>query len=278
MSEQIIGVMWCRNEHDLLPHTIPAALKVVDRLMIADDDSDDGSWKIIKSFEKDLEYCIRRKDILFDTPYKDAPRVFARGHLLDEVRRRFGTKDTWVQIIEGDVSVLDTDIREAIKRSRDDVAVQWHMLNAIRTDWPVHLDTPRIPEGIPLDQYFNACHWMEEMTVYTFRPLPGIHYTSRPVPYPAGFEQYYKTPITGKLRKREDSPLLMHYGFRSPTFYWGKMRPILNGSRTHNKYPDWDMTSPASVRRTVPFYNGSYDTFSPMTREGWKTWLRCQGD
>lgn len=279
MSDSIVGVMWCRNEADLLPHTIPAALKVVDALMVCDDDSDDASWKIIKSFESQLEYCVRRKEVLYDTPYRNTPSVFGRAHLLDEVRRRFGYKNTWVQIIESDAMVLDTDIRKVIReQSRDDVAVRWHMLNAIRTSWPANLDTPRIPTDMPLDQYFDACHWMEEMSVYTYRPLPGIQYGSRPVPWPHGFSQYYSDNSYEKLRKLPESPLVLHYGFRSPTFYYNKMKPILNGARAHPRYLDWDLSSPEAVKRTVPFYNNTYDSFSPMTREGWKTWLTTRED
>lgn len=276
MSETIVGVMWCRNEADLLPHTIPAALEKVDCLMIADDDSDDGSWDVIQSFSKRLEYTVRRAEKMSSTPYNG--RMFAKQHLLDEVRRRFGTKDVWVQIVESDVSILDTDVREAIRRqSVDDVSVRWHMLNACRRVWTPEYDLPRIPSGVPLHEYYDACHWMEQISSYTFRPLPEIAYTDRGVPWPQGFSHYLTNTHPHKLQKRPDSPLLIHYGFRSPTFYSNKMAPRVEQGLSRIKNPAHDVSTPESVVRTIPLYNGllnnSEATFSPISRKGWQNWI-----
>ncbi len=272
MGDTIVGVMWCRNEGDLLPHTIPAALEQVDCLMIVDDDSTDNSWDVIKSFEGKLEYAVRRADKIQRGTH---PRVFARQHLLEETRRRFGYKNTWVQIIESDTALLDTDVKTAIERyARDDVMVPWHMVNAVRREWTDEYDLPRIPDNMPLDEFYNAAHWMEQLSTYTFRPLPSLNYTERPTPWPRGFRAYQKDGTRhGKMRKKDDNPLVIHYGFRSPTHYFNKMGGVPN-----NKYADWDFSSPASVRRTVPFYNGTYNnntlTFDSISREGWAGHLK----
>jgi len=272
-SEVIVGVMWCRNEADLLPHTIPAALKKVDCLFIADDDSIDNSWGIIKSFGKQISYKVRRSDKISDTNY--SKRRFSKQHLLDEVRKRFGTQNVWVQIIESDVALLDTDIRTVInKYAIDDISVRWHMINACRREWTPEYDLPRIP-NMPLHEFYEAAHWMEQISCYTFRPLPEINYTERAVPWPGGFSHYLKTDVPFKLEKLKQSPLIIHYGFRSPTFYYNKMKDRVYG-RTSQKYPTWDLSSPESVKLTVPFYNGIYnseiDTFE-ITRNGWYRWL-----
>jgi hypothetical protein len=235
--------------------------------MIADDDSTDNSWDVIKSFDRQLEYKVRRADKISDTDY--TPRVFSRQHLLDEVRRRFGTKDVWVQIIESDTALLDTDVREVIsKYAVDDISVRWHMINACRRVWTPEYDVPRIPAGMPLHEYFDAAHWMEQISSYTFRPLPELHYTERFVPWPRGWSHYLKSDPPWKLVKHDDSPLIVHYGYRSPTFYSEKIGP--SGG-----------TPKKNVRSTVPFFNGAYnnhpvDTFSPISREGWKAWLKAR--
>lgn len=272
MGENIVGVMWCRNEGDLLPHTIPAALEQVDCLMIVDDDSTDNSWDVIKSFDSKLEYAVRRTDKIQPGTHE---RLFARQHLLEETRRRFGYKNTWVQIIESDTALLDTDVKLAIARyARDDVMVPWHMVNAVRREWTDEYDLPRIPDNMPLDEFYDGAHWMEQLACYTFRPLPSIHYTERPTPWPRGFSSHQTSDgPKGKMRKYDDTPLVIHYGFRSPTFYFNKM-----GGKPNRKYKDWDLSSPASVRRTVPFYNGTYNnaptTFDSISRAGWCGSLR----
>jgi len=277
MADSIIGVMWCRNEGDLLPHTIPAALEQVDCLMIVDDDSTDNSWDVIKSFDGQLEYAARRVDAM-PTGHSD-PRLFTRQHLLNQTRKRFGHQDTWVQIIESDTILLDTDVRAAIDRyAVGDVMVPWHMLNCVRRVWTPEYDLPIIPDNMPLHDYFDACHHMEQLSCYTFRPLPDIHYMSRPTPWPRGLSNYLPENISRKLKKGDNNPLVAHYGLRSPTFYHLKMKdtPMV-------KHPTWDVSTPESTLRTVPFFNGQWnnnpETFSPISREGWCGFLRgdCRG-
>lgn len=273
MSDIIVGVMWNRNEGDLLPHTIPMALKAVDCLMIVDDDSDDNSWDIIKSFDKKLEYSVRRSDKIDDTPYSET--VFARQHLLDEVRKRFGTKDVWVQVIESDSAVLDTDIHDAIQRCAiDDISVKWHMINACRREWCPKYNLPRIPNEISLYDFYDSAHWMEQVT-YTFRPLSELLYTERVTPWPQGFSHYSKSNFSPKLIKSEDSPLIAHWGWRSPIYHYSRVKKA--GRTLYPKYPSWDLSSPETIKNTVPFFNGEYNnsdlTFEPISRKGWQSWL-----
>lgn len=275
MGEDIIGVMWCKNEGDLLKHTIPAALEKVDCLMIVDDDSTDDSWDVIKSFDSKLEYAVRRADKIEG---KTPPRLFARQHLLEETRRRFGYKNTWIQIIESDTILLDTDVKAAIKDyARGDVMVPWQMLNVVRRKWTDEYDLPRIPDNMPLHDYFDAAHLMEEMSCYTFRPLPKIRYEVRPTPWPRGFSNYLPKNGPRRLKRADKNPLVFHYGLRSPTHYFHKRKGYPG-----DKHAEWDVSSPESVRRTVPFYNGDWndtcDTFSPISREGWITWINGNGN
>jgi len=266
----LIGITWCRNEADLLPFTLPAAIKAVDKLLIIDDDSTDNSYDIIKAHAKDLEYYTTRSDLQMQKPGKDS-----RQHLLDEVIRRFGQKDTWVQVIESDTIVMETDIKAKIEQYKvDDLSCQWHLLNACRKEW--NEDYKVLPfftaDRSPWEQlpYF---HWMERMA-YSFRALDKLHYTERRTPWPQGFSHY---TTSGKIRKTKnhDSPLVMHYGFRNPAFYFKKMEALgrLTGG---SKNPTWRFGSVEEVRDTVPFFNGAWngtpDSF-PGTRQGWCDWV-----
>lgn len=262
----IIGIMWCKNEADILSQIIEDALKYVDALLIADDDSTDKSWDIIKSYEKNLEYVARRKDT--NTNYLSSQ--WARQHLLDEVRSRFGYKNTWIQIIESDIMILDTNIKEAISKfSKDDVTVSWHTLNAVRRNWEPEDD--EYPEwSKPIKEVMPCAHWMELMT-YTFRPLPGLYYTEERKPWPKGFSRYKAIEYK---KKKLDSPLLSHYGYRGLKHFLEKYK---NKSLSH--YKNWNTSSIDSIRSTVSLFNGEWnrssDTFK-MSRKGWKQWLTGQ--
>lgn len=259
----LIGITWCKNEADLLPYTLPAAIKSVDAMMIVDDDSTDNSWDVIQSFK--FEHTARKRDLSKDS----------RQYLLDEVIRRYGQKDTWVQVIETDTIVMETDLKARIEQYKvDDLSCQWHLLNACRKEW--NEDYKTLPfftaDHAPWEQlpYF---HWMERMN-YSFRALDKLHYTERRTPWPQGFSNY---TTSGKIRKTKnhDSPLVMHYGFRNPAFYFKKMEVM--GKLTGGlKNPTWHFGSVEEVRDTVPFFNGAWnntpDVF-PGTRQGWCDWV-----
>jgi len=268
MSESIIGIMWAKNEADVIKEVIEDALTKVDALLFADDDSTDGTWEIVKSFGNKLEYAARREDT---NKGKYPDRLWAKQHLLDEVRFRFGMKDVWVQVIESDIMILETDIREVVsKYSNFDVALDWHTLNAIRPIWTLEDDSwPNWERSIK--EVLTNAHWMEIMT-YTFRPLPKIDYVLDYRPWPRGFSNYITSGVRSRgKKKRSDSPLLAHYGYRSPKHMSNKY-----GSVRYDKNPTWDTSTPESVLKTVHFFNGAWNTGSdtfPMSRKGWNSWL-----
>ena len=195
----VIGVMWARNEADLLPFTMEHAIKQVDTLLFIDNDSTDNTFDIAKSFK--LEYCVRASDVGSD------PASAGRQHLLEEVRRRYGWKDTWVQVIESDSILLETDVRHAIANYSNDYSVVWHMLNAID----------------------GKASWYETLC-YTYRPLPELYYPTKRIPWPRGFSHY---PVPQLKHQDAGSPLILHYGFRTPDHPKAKGRPadIYDGSR-----------------------------------------------
>lgn len=262
----IIGISWCKNEGDLLPYTLEAAIKQVDAMMIIDDNSTDNSWDIIQSFKGKLEYCTRK---CLTNSAEDS-----RNHMLNQVRARFGREDTWVQVIESDTIILQSDIRSCIdKFAVDDVAVHWNLLNACRRDWSkdwnVHpLVTPKLP---PWEAYPD-CHFMEMMT-YTFRPLEKLEYTARRTPWPQGFSHY--TQRGYRKNKTDDSPLALHYGYRTPKFFYEKMK-AMGRKKGGSKYSKWRFGSAEEVRDTVDFFNGTWnnnDNVHVANREGWSQWI-----
>ena len=254
MSSNIIGLMWNKNEGDILPFVIEAALKHVDSLYIADDGSSDNSWSIIQRYSKQLGHFQRNP-----TPTDPGQRQA----LLNVVKKRYKPEDTWVQIIESDIMILDTNIREAIKKFAVlDMAVTWQLLNAVRPvgTWK-EVDTyPNWSENI--SKIMPLAHRIEGM-LYTFRPLPMINYdASSWKPWPKGFSNYTNKQIKDTI-KLIDSPLLAHYGYRGPTHFMKKFKNI--------RHAKWDTSSVERVEQTVPFFNGLYSSQShEMSRNGWK--------
>lgn len=265
MSETIVGMMWNKNEGDILEEIIQNALSKVDSLFIADDGSTDKSWEIIQSFVKSsskIEYVRNQRDNPIDKGQRQS--------LLDEIRKRYRPEDTWVQIMESDIMILDTDIREAIKdHAVHDIGVNWVTLNAVRKSgtWK-EIDT--YPNWkAPIKEVMPYAHWMEAM-LYTFRPLPKLKYNQDMWrPWPSGFSAYIGDKPLFSSRRRADSPLLAHYGYRGPTHFHNKFKDMTS-SGFHSKYKTWDIRSVDSVDSTVSFFNGQWNTnLFPMSREGW---------
>lgn len=256
----LVGMMWNRNEGDILEETITEALKHVDSLFIADDNSTDNSWEIIKSLansRKDKIEYIRNK--------RDPRDQGQRQSLLDEIRRRYKPEDTWVQVIESDMMILETDIREAVKtQACHDVAMCWLAWNALRlpNTWK-EVDTyPKWTR--PIKEIMDRAGFMEHM-VYTFRPLKEIYYDpNRWRPWPRGFNKDIHLKKTGTI------PILLHYGYRGPTHFYTKYRS--NPNVFKQKYPNWDLTSPETVDKTVAYFNGefNYKRSHPASRAGWR--------
>jgi len=261
----VVGIMWGKNEGDILEEVITDALRHVDSLMVMDDDSTDRSWDIIQSFGSKLEYVMQRR---LAPSHSHHPRLWARQHSLEMVRSRYKAEDTWVQVIESDMMLLDTNPRDAIRdHAVKDVAVYWEMINAYRPagGWGPEVDKwpnwdRSIREVMPMG------HWIETM-LYTFRPVPEIVYTELK-PWPRGFGAYQLPP--GYPPGRENSPLLAHYGYRGPTHFYSKN----SGSKRHPKYHSWVFENPASVLKTVSMFNGEWNRkLYSLDREGWIKWV-----
>jgi glycosyltransferase involved in cell wall biosynthesis len=271
MSDAIVGMFWNKGEGDLLPYTLERAVNSgVDSIFIADDGSTDNSWEIIESFARKYSNKIEHIQC---KPDKNDPAQ--RQSLLNEIRRRYPAERTWVQILESDIVLLDTNIREVIeKKAVSNLGVSFHMLNAVRKpgEW-VGIDT--YPNWtMPINELMPWGHWTEVM-LYLFRLMPGLTYNPGVWrPWPSGFSRYTSAPLKTN-RKELDSPLLSHYGFRGPTHFHLKYK---NMGTFHRKYKNWNVSSPKTVLETVPYFNGIWnsDVFE-MSREGWKNWLRKRG-
>ena len=259
VSETIVGMMWNKNEGDILREIIEAALTHVDTLFIADDYSTDNSWDIINSFGTRIEYKRNEKN--------DPRDVGQRQSLLEEIQKRYKPEDTWVQVIESDIMILDTDIRAALDEfAVGDVAMMWQVCNAVRLPgtWEGHDNYPNWPDSIAA--LLPYAHRLEQM-VYTFRPMPKLAYNlDNWRPWPQGFSHY---PAKNHRGKRKQSPLLAHYGYRGLKHFFQKYNP--KGIKMHHRRnPTWDLSSLETIEKTVPFFNGQWNNHAHnMNRQGW---------
>ena len=250
--------MYCKNEIDILPYTLPEALKHVDSMFISDDGSIDGSWELIQYFKQKypdkIEY-IRQEPSEFDQGQRSA--------LLIEIQKRYKAENTWVQVIESDVFLHTTDLRTLISTTcRNDISVDWCFMNATRRDWiGVHEFYPHWPEDIRV--IMPLFHKMETL-LYTYRPLPGLYFEQTWRPAPKGFGVYYAQhePYSRRRRSldtRGRTPLALHYGYRGPTHMltkWNRraVRPESNVTR-HGE----DYTSIETLMKTSPYLNGDFN-------------------
>jgi glycosyltransferase involved in cell wall biosynthesis len=262
MSEHIVGMMWNKNEGDILEEVIYSALDHVDSLVIADDGSTDNSWDIIQYFSKAHREKVEH---IQQNPNKGDPAQ--RQQLLNVIRDRYKPEDTWVQIIESDIMILDTDIRLALKLRSNDVRMTWQLLNASpapgQGKWDGIDEFPNWSK--PIQDIMTHAHKLELMP-YTFRPFKELWYSdSGPWrPWPKGFSKLSQAP---EKRSNEYTPLLAHYGYRGPTHFYEKYKPM---GKRHHRYPTWDLTSVESVKETVYFFNNTWARYAwPMSRYGW---------
>ena len=258
-------MLWNKNEGDILAQTLTAAVKKVDHLYLADDGSSDNSLEIMKKFQERFPQIIQNVQ---QSPTNTDPGQ--RQSLLDKIQKNYSETD-WIQIIESDIVLLDTDPREAIeKHGVNNVAVCWQTLNAARRKWPKYLDT--YPNwSMPLTELMPKAHLMEEM-VYTFRNLKGLKYRSdKWRPWPTGFGTHLRESL--RASRGDDAPLLLHYGFRGPTHFHLKYK---NHGTFHKKHETWNVSSREKVLETVPFFNGTWNNKHMMdtSREGWIKWRR----
>jgi glycosyltransferase involved in cell wall biosynthesis len=251
-------MMWNKNEGDILADIISAAVQKVDTLFIADDGSEDASWNVIqaaKNWFDNIEY-IQQEPNKFDPAQRQA--------LLNEIRKRYKPEDTWVQIIESDIMILDTDVRKAIEeRAVGDVYVDWALINAVIPPDKSWDELDKFPSwGESIKDVMTYGHWIENMT-YTFRPYRELWYDTGPWrPWPKGFSSFELT----KKPIGDYTPLLAHYGYRGPTHMMRKY-----GGKTVRKYPSWDFSSREKVLETVYYFNGVWNGGAhPLSREGYK--------
>jgi glycosyltransferase involved in cell wall biosynthesis len=261
-------MLWNKEEADILPQVIEAALPHVDSLFIADDGSTDNSWDIIQAYK-------RAKDKIEHIQQEPSPKDRSqRNALLAEMRRQGYGQNDWVQVIESDIMILDTSPKLAIKdHAVQDMAVSWQTLNATNTKeaWP---STDTWPHwGKPLNEIMPYWHRLEHM-LYTFRLLPELRYTDMWRPWPSGFAKYSDGSEVKVDRRTDDAPLLAHFGYRGPTHFYNKFKNhSSNVGGFHKKYKSWDLRSVESVLDTVSFFNGEYNSMTfPLSREGWKSW------
>jgi len=271
MSDHLIGMLWNYDEADILEEILEDAILHVDSLFIADDESTDNSWEIIQSFQK------KHPDKVEYTRHKRNPKDKGqRQALLTEIQKRYKPEDTFVQVIESDMMILDTDIRESLKTfAVHDIAMSWHALNAVR-DPGTWKEVDTFPNWeIPIKKLMPKAHWMEVM-LYTFRPLPKIHFNPDVWrPWPRGFSHYVgDKPVKTANSKSLYTPLLAHYGYRGPTHFYRKFKKMGMGNY-HSKYPSWILRSPETVDSTVSFFNGEWNGNNfEMSRGGWKSYRK----
>ena len=260
MSDTIVGMMWNRNEGDILEEVIESALSKVDTLFIADDNSTDNSWEIIKSFGSRIEYTRNEREHPLDQGQ--------RTSLLKAIQNRYKAENTWVQIIESDIMIIDTDVRTALKEwAHEDLGMTWQLLNGAR--WPSEWDAyDKYPNwDRPIKEVLDMGHWVEYM-LYTFRPVPDLYYDMDVWrPWPRGFAKYINKAPLKRGKKGETSPLLGHYGYRGPTHFYQKY----NNDKKWRKYPTWDISTLEKTKETVYYFNGHWNqSLFPMSREGWR--------
>lgn len=262
--DKIVGMMWNKNEGDLLNFTISKALEAVDHLVLADDGSTDNSFAIMQSFKRHPKVLHIEQTL----PGREKKQV-----LLDVIKSKFDPSKTLVQVIESDVTILDTDIRACwAKYSNNNASMAWHMINA--TD-PGMWETEKgcYPNWeVPIDQKMSYGHWMEVMSHYTFRPLPGVRFVNDSRPWPRGLADHLKGQ--DNMRTYSDAPLLAHWGYRGPSHWFTKYS---TGPGSLHKKHKWKIGSVEECKASVPFFNGIWnvkkDTF-PLSREGWTKFIK----
>lgn len=253
--DKIVGMMWNRNEGDILEEVILEAIKHVDSLFIADDNSTDNSWEIVQRLAKDhkdkIEYIRNKREIPEDQGQ--------RTTLLNEIRRRYKPESTWVQVIESDVMIVGTDIRQALAEfAIEDMAMSWQALNAVRKPgtWK-EVDT--YPNWTaPIKELMPYQHRMEIM-LYTFRPLPALYYDFlKWRPWPSGFSKYTTNPVKVFKKGNPRAPILGHFGYRGPTHLYKKFNPKgLPVCKSRNGV--WDFSTVETIEKTLPFFNGGWN-------------------
>jgi len=272
--DNIVGMFWNKDEGDILWETMTDAIRHVDSLFIADDGSTDGSKDLINDFAAQNKDKV---EYVYTGPRNDPRDTGNRQHLLTEIQKRYKGENTWVQIIESDIMILDTDIRVALEEwGSEDIGMSWHLINAARRPGEWAGVSEQYPNWeAPIVELMPLGHWIEVM-MYTFRPMPKVCYNfDRWRPWPQGLSYYTDNRPIEIRRRGLSAPLLAHYGYRGPLHWYEKWRRA--GKTSSRKYPKWNYSSPEKVEETVYFFNGAWNgegSLFPMSREGWIAWRK----
>lgn len=260
MRDKIIGIMWNKNEADILDETISKALPLVDHLLIADDDSDDASWDIIRSHKSELAYCNRysesRKEL-----HKDH---WQRQHLLNKAKELYGSS-IWIQVVESDLIAIDTDIREQVETRTNmyGIGIWWCNLEAVRREWKPE-DEMYPNWDRPIQEMMPWCHILEKAP-YTWRPYPDIYFPKRWQPHPVGLDKYGGLEGEWYVKKKyvtADMPLWGHYNIRGRKHFDIRYKDAKPDSRAKAKRE--------IVAFTVPQDPTWDDHVFKLNREAWK--------
>lgn len=265
----IIGIMWNWNAGDILEETITDALKKVDRLLVVDDGSDDNSWDVIKSFK--LDY-IAQRGMEGANPHNYDRKLWRRQHLLDKAVEMFG-RDIYVQVIEGDMMVLDTDIKKLIQTN--EIAYNWIMINCCQKDlWPEELDELYPNWGRSIKEIMPD-GYVDEVYPATFRPLAKVRFDPNTVSqWPTGLDLHGFKYVNPYCLKRINnphvdsySPLLAHYGYRGTKFF----KEYMTKKGVDFEKEGIDLSTRESILRTARPFNYPKVTgrtvVSPLNRE-----------
>lgn len=251
----IVGMMYCKNEADVLPMTIPDAMRHVDHLFIADDGSTDKSWEMIQ-FYRD-QYPTKVVSIRQRPDPNDQGQ---RQSMLSDIQKWYKPEDTWVQLIDADM-LIDTGnwtLKDLIEmNAKSNSIVNWYVMNAVREFWGGASEWyPNWPED--LRSLMPLFHVLEKVT-YTFRPYPDLYYAPGWKPWPKGFGKYLDPNEVKLPPLKYTVPLMLHYGYRGPEHVFSRM-----GGRPTDKYGQ-EYGSLAAVACTFNCFNGTYNR-GPLVR------------
>ena len=261
MSDKIIGIMWNKNEADILDETLTKALPLVDHLLVADDDSDDSSWDIIRSHKSELAYISRYSEATNKSYSKDN---WQRSSLLDKAVEMYG-RDIWIQVMESDLIAIDTDIREQVE-TRENIqgaAIWWINVEAVRREW--RSEDEMYPNWDKSIQEVMPWGHILEKAPYTWRPHPDVYFPTRWQPHPCGLDKYGGPGGEWHVKKshcKASTPLWGHYNIRGRKHFDIRYQHALANSKAKAKRELVAFTVPQDSKFDAHLFK--------LNREEWK--------
>jgi hypothetical protein len=264
MTDKIVGIMWNKNEGDILNESISKALPLVDHLLLSDDLSSDNSWDIIRNRKSELTYISRYGETSGSKKYDKS--VWQRQSLLDKAVELFG-RNIWIQVIESDLMAIDTNIREQVETKTyvHGIALWWITCEAIRKEWTEKDE--KYPNWDKSIQEVMPYGFILEKAAYTWRPYDGVYFTNKWSPVPRGLDKH--GPVLGgewRVRRfncKPDTPLWGHYNVRGKKHF-------------NAKYKGVDMTRKSVLKRKLCAFEIPHihpERVFPLTREGWTEFI-----